>query len=210
MSTLLTQWPEKIKAALRPRLSRPNALVRSWALLIRRLPGRLPFLPLIWHAWLQPAPTPRSAAQAAGSLTPAEREWLTKQARRLSESGVIVQAGLTEADVTCALAEGCWATRRRVMVLWPKEPAGQQFRQWQQTIIRHGLAPYVTPIIADGGAPSAIDMLYADAVDGWIERLRPGALVVRRRSPASPELMHDPMEVCGTLVAIRVNHKKVS
>jgi len=195
----------RLSQGSRGRLSRPYGLSRSWLALLRQAPGFAPFLPVVWRSFFGRAEPPATFADVPGTLTPAEREWLAAQVRGTRAEAVIGQAGPPEVDVTCALAVGGWASQRRVYVAWPEAADnGSAFRQWHQTVIRQGLAPYVTPMVAGREWNRLIDMLYAESPVGWANRLRPGAVVVRRRPPGSPDPLFREFAACGALVAAKV------
>jgi len=176
----------------------------SWLVLAKQLPGFAPFAPLVWAA-LRGRTAVQAASEPAGGLSAPERGWLAEQARRAPPAGVIVQAGPPEAVVTCALAEGCWGSRRRVYVLWPEAAAaGPDFRAWHRAIIQRGLAPYVTPVQADGAWEGACDLLYAGESRDSIETARPGTLVVIRGPLNSGNLELVKAGACGLLTALQV------
>jgi hypothetical protein len=177
----------------------------SWLILLRESPGYLPFLPFVARQAFGRRRALPAPAEVPGNLTTAERDWLAALARRTPAEAVIVQSGSPEADATCALAAGCWASRRRIYAVWPEDEAGgETFRQWHRAVIREGLSPYVRPVT---GVPPAADLLYHDSTESWPERLKPGAMVVRAASSAAVDGWQR-LETCGGLAAWRAAERR--
>jgi hypothetical protein len=181
--------------------------ILSGLILLRELPGYLPFAPLAGRSLFGQSRGPAALGGVPGDLTAAEREWLTAQVRRTPLDGVIAQSegGPPAADATCALALGCWASRRRLYVLWPAGAArGAEFRKWHRTIIRQGLAPYVTPATGGESIPSDVDLLVMGEGADWSKVAGPATTVIVR-GPAGPDGMEmERADACGTLSAIRL------
>jgi hypothetical protein len=178
----------------------------SWLVLLRRLPGYLPFMPLILRSIYQrgegPTVLPLPLGEATDALTPQERDWLTLLVRRTPETAVIVQAGAPDIDVTCALAAGCWASQRRVFAVWPDgDEVSSAFRIWHQTVIRQGLAPYVTPVSGLGNLALQADLIYSASLEGLASPAKPGAVLISRRRETLPERLPGQFDHCGTLTA---------
>ena len=170
----------------------------SWLVLARRAPGYAPFLPLLWRSLAQPKAQPSEPSRVPGNLTPDERAWLAEQVRRTPDGAVILQAGPIAADVTCALAAGCWASQRHVFALWPDaEGSAPARREWHRTVITQGLGPYVTRVREPRAFERRMDLLFGEA-GPW---LTPGSVWIQQaRADSGAEFIGQ----CNTLTAIQV------
>jgi hypothetical protein len=182
----------------------------SWLVLLRRLPGYLPFAPLIVRSFHRrggdlatlPYPSPLPGGEGTGSLTLAEREWLTLLVSRTPEQAVILQTSQPEVDVTCALAAGCWASQRHVEAFWPETSLGSAaFREWHRAVVRNRLAPYVRPRVEGALCETPIDMLFVGNSESWPDGTAHAAIVVRRWAGGDSGSATGATSVCGRLAA---------